>query len=475
MMLLPKRQLYSLTENTFQAPDYVDLNGKLLLRPANDIPLLIWPDGSWCSPANSFMRNLFEARLSRFNKGGTLAVAAASVTHLIRFCWERGIDLHEVTDNQFREFVGKLLSEKRIDHPEQKARNENRVIDIGRTCLQLFDFLARSMEDVGLIGPNGRIQAQQKTHTVKIGKSGRSRSTRVVQYWDHPALPQPDTKRKRLPILTADIEKIRNAVHVVCKSSYGRMLRHTILKLLEITGARRGEIAGITIDSVIKANRMDIPMLSVPTLKKRGDRSRHRLLPISRTDLAFLIQYIEIHRRSIVRRKLVGKDHGLLLVSATTGKPFKPNSISQLVRILAKAAGIPGKACPHMFRHRFITKLFVALIEQHAIENKDEFRRLLLNGETFKRKVAEWTDHSSLESLERYIDLAFDELSNFKKTYDIIRAGMAIDSFLASLQSVILEVKSGGETLFAANRLLDLAQGLKIDLVKDETTAEAAV
>lgn len=55
-----------------------------------------------------------------------------------------------------------------------------------------------------------------------------------------------------------------------------------------------------------------------------------------------------------------------------------------------------------MFRNRFITKLFVALIEQHEFENPDSFRRALLDTETIKQKIQQWTGHANLSSLDVY-------------------------------------------------------------------------
>tara|TARA_A100000171_G_C2081672_1_gene120019 strand:- start:364 stop:789 length:426 start_codon:yes stop_codon:yes gene_type:complete len=111
--------------------------------------------------------------------------------------------------------------------------------------------------------------------------------------------------------------------------------------------------------------------------------------------------------------------------------------------LLAKAAKIQEQACAHMFRHRFITKLFVALIEQHEYENGDDFRRALLDGETLKRKVQEYTGHTSISSLEPYIHLAFEEAAKFGTTLDLIKAKLAVESLQSNLKDVVLELSQG--------------------------------
>lgn len=111
-----------------------------------------------------------------------------------------------------------------------------------------------------------------------------------------------------------------------------------------------------------------------------------------------------------------------------------------------------------MFRHRFITKLFVALIEQHAFENVDDFRRALLDTETMKQKVQQWTGHTNLASLNIYINLAFEETANFKQTYDAVVLRQIVDSVKNQI-AIIRDEISMGLTIVDAmsqfNRLLD--------------------
>lgn len=459
-----KRQLHRLTRGGFAAPDYVDVNGKLKVVSASDIPLITWPDGSWCHDANTYMRELFEKRLSRRNRGGSLATAAADISHLLRFVWARHISLQDLTDNLFRQFIGGLLNERKLQKPEQLAREASRVLAIGRSCLQFLDCVARYRNDDSLLGEHGRVCAVRRVREVKIG-GGSGVTSKKVSYWHHPALPQPEAKHRRLPISSKNIELLRKAVPLSTSSSHLRMRRHVMLKLLEITGARRGEIAELTVSAVMKASQMDAPMLLVPTFKKRGGRTRERLLPISVSDSRFLVQYAEFYRGPLMRRrKRHGPDNGLFLVSDVTGRALTHRTITAEVARLAKIAAISERACPHMFRHRFITKLFVALIERHRAETPDSFRRLLLDTEELKRKVAEWTDHSDLETLSGYIDLAFDEIENFSKTYKLVSAGLSIDSFLGTLEAELQQLHGGEAPVLAAARLIELTLALKADL-----------
>jgi integrase len=416
------------------------------------------------------MREQFEKGLSRRNRGGSLAVAAAQITHLIRFCYQRRVDPSDLTDNQFREFMAYLMAEMSRSRPGQKRRNANSNIAIGRKCLEFLGSVGRHSGIPDLVSEQGQIRAIRRTHRVKL--SGRDSGLRAIEYWDHAALPNADPHRRRMPIALGKIEEMRAAVSKLSKTSHQRQRRHTMLRLLEVTGARRGEIAEITVDDIRKASEMELPMLRLPTLKKRGGRAPYRWVPISRHDVTFIRQYADVHRRSILRRRRPGRpDHGLLLISEIDGEPLRPNSITQEVRHLRIAAGIMEKACAQMFRHRFITKLFVALLEQHNIENQDEFRRLLIDGEQLKQKVAEWTGHSRLESLDTYIHLAFDEVCNFKRAYDMTSVSRAIDSFGGTIAAELDAVHAGDQPLLILKRLEVQLENLKADLERAKAVA----
>ena len=457
-------QLHVLTSNEFELPQYVAHDGTLKTHAADNLPIIFWPDGHWCPAGNRFLREAYEKGSSRRNRGGSLAVAAAHIGHLLRFLWARRVDPIDLSDNQFREFVGELRKERHPRDPSRRRRDDATVIAIGRTCLGFLHSVARHHGDDEFIHPGGRVRAEMRELRPKPDNDGRP-SGPVRRYWHHPAFPKPEPQRRRMPISTPTIEKLRGAIGVTSKTSHQRTRRHVMLKLFEVTGARRGEIALVKVADVLAAAVIEHPMLRMPTLKKRGGRLRFRMLPISRSDLAFLKQYIEVQRRSVLRRKRGGKaDHGLLLINENTGEPLVANTITQEVRLLAKAAGIQEKVCPHMFRHRFLTKLFVALIEQHKAENADAFRKLLLDGEALKRKVCEWTDHADLATLDRYIDLAFDEIGNFQRVHDLALVGVAIDSFLGTLEAEMDAIRRREQPALILERLSESVQALRDDL-----------
>lgn len=460
-------QLHSLTEENFRVPHFVDHYGALHTRNGGNIPLLYWPDGHWCHYGNAFVRHLMEKGQSRRNRGGTLSVTASNISHLIRYCWKERIELIELDDNHFRVFIDGLCREPHASRKGQLARNSSTVIAIGRSCLQFLSYIADARGDVDFIGQNGRIRATLPSAEHKKRNSNLERRSNHAasesSTWTHASLPLPTAKRRRLPISSRNIELLRDAASRISTTAHQRMRRQVMLTLLETTLGRRSEINEITPKSIIDALQMDVPMIELPTLKRRGQFTRQ--IPMPRSDLEFIAQYITFYRSRVTRRRPsnTGKNGGLLL-NDRTGEPIKAETITGEIRLLREAAGISEQACAHMFRHRGITKFLVALIEQYEPKSADDFRRLLVDIEALKLKTIEFTGHADISSLDPYINLAFDEVTNFKKSYDLVRASCAIDSFRNSIKVQLLELAHGASAERTAEAMESLASALLRDL-----------
>ncbi|PPD54032.1 MAG: hypothetical protein CTY12_03975 [Methylotenera sp.] len=437
---------------------------RVITKEAGSIPMISWPDGSWCLQANVYMLDLYYRGLSRKNKGGTLLTYAANISHLLRYIFNNKFDLAKLTDNQFSLFIKTLQAEKRGgDQPSVSVRDSNSVIAIGRNCLDFLATVGRLYQDENFVSPNGQIRAEQKEFSLKQDSSRRSQGKLIRKFWHHRAFPSPSPKHKRLPISTVNVEKLRQIIQTESNTHFQRKRRYVMLKLLEITGGRRSEVAALTCNSVYQASKTN--MLEILTAKRSGGREEFRFIPIASHDVAFLIEFIEKNRRSVIRSTCGNKnDDGCLLISQTSGLGLRANTITQEIATLSQAAGITEKSCPHMFRHRFITKLFVALIEQHKFENVDSFRRALLDTERIKQIVQQWTGHSNLESLDIYIHLAFDEIANFKDTYNIVNTKRVVQSFKGTLNQIQIELKNGGQLIEISERLNKLVEEFQEDL-----------
>lgn len=448
-------QLYRLAQPGFRLPWIVENGVSIYYVDAECLPLMRWPDGRWCFAANSFMLELFRGGLARLPRGGTLGTYAAYLSHLIRFCHAAKTDFHELTDQQFTLFMRTLHGERRVDDELARVREASTTNDIGHLCLRFLEHVGELSGQPAFVGPSGAIHAKRRTTTYRG-------ITRVV--WDHPSFPVRSGVRSRLPISLRQIQSLQRAATEHSSSLYQRLRRYVMLRLLEITGGRRSEVMRLTVESVRAAVSMDKPALSLVTLKRR-DRL-HRLVPISRHDARFLLDFANRAREKVIKATCgKAEDDGILLVSETTGRGLRSNTITQEVWELAHSGGVEGKACAHMFRHRFITKLFVVLIEQHAIENEDSFRRMLVSTETFKNLVLEWTGHKRAESLERYIHLAFAEFAGAGTTIDAVialRDAEAAQHHLAQLERDLAEGIPPDEAVSRMKLLVaDLKAGLR--------------
>ncbi|HGH5397460.1 TPA: tyrosine-type recombinase/integrase [Raoultella planticola] len=434
-------KLYHITSSYCRLPYAIDQNSHVLSVKADNIPLLTWPDGRPCTEANLYILNCFERGLSRKEDGGTLTQYSKLLSHLIRFCFNNNCSFIDLNDSHFSLFIRMLQSEIDPKKPGQRIRQAAHVANIGRICLGFLGYVGELYLEPSFIGATGTIRAETKE--VKLA-SLRKNISRI--YWHHHSFPHPEPQTRRLPINSKNIEKIIEVIPVVSTTTYQRRRRFILIKLLEITGARRIEIANIKVEDIYNARLMgQESMLKVLTAKRSEGKEQYRYLPISGADLELIVNFIEKFRYRIIKKTIgVNKDHGYLLISETSGLRLATETLTNELLLLAKAAKIEEQACAHMFRHRFITKLFVTLIEQHEYSNSDDFRRALIDGETLKRKVQEYTGHTSISSLEHYIHLAFEEVTKFGRTLDLIKARQTVQSLQSNLKDISIELIQGG-------------------------------
>lgn len=461
LMGIKRKQLFSLSSSEFRIPFHIDLNGTPMTIRANNVPLICWPNGKWCFEANSFLLKRFELGLSRRTKGGTLAADAFGISEFLRFCYNNKISFSSFTDNEFCFFIKTLSGEKISSSSSISVRSSNSVINIGRKCLGFLEHIGQLHQLSNFVGPTGRIIAHRQEINFPKASRGGKPLTRIC--WHHRAFPPASPSKKRLPISSVNIDKIKGSVQESSEDPFIRKRRYILIKLLEITGARRYEIRSLTVASVLKAATMENPHLTFVTAKKSSEKFRE--IPISRNDLSLLLQYVNKNRAPQIRKTCgSANDCGFFLISATTGRQLNTNTLTQEISLLAKAAGIEEQACPHLFRHRFITKLFITMIEQHEIENPDEFRRNLFEVEQYKRKISELTGHKNLDALTGYIDLAFAERSCANKYMNIAFIRDAVDAASSALKSLVTSFDSSGLSTDDILKFSEIVSNLDRDL-----------
>lgn len=421
------------------------VEGEIKIREVDNMPFMRWPDGTPCSMANAYMLHLLNRNLSRRNNGGTLRQFAKDISHLIRFCHETGISFTQMDKDRFTAFISRLRAERDLLNPDARKRDSNTLIAIGRKCLDFLDF-------IGKINGNERfvidtVQAENRRYRL------RAKSSRVGAIekhgWHHESFDTPGPRKNRAPISKDVIQALYEAISTLSSDNLSQQSKRFIdrrrtimIRLLEMTGARIEEIAQICVNDIEDAITQKGPKLRLVTLKKK--RPESRFVPVLHQDLAALKPYIRVNRARVIKGTIgIANDHGLLFVGEGGGQPLSSKYMSNEIGLLRRTAGIPSQACAHMFRNRFITKLFVQLINQYEFENKDEFRKALLDANTLKQQVQQYTGHGNANSLDTYIDLAFDEVANLRAVVNAVHLQGAYESFDSNVQILHRELESG--------------------------------
>ena len=427
------KKLYHLTSEDFQLPLYYR-NGVVRAMPAKDTPQLTWPDGTACWLPNLYLIKGLREGKSRENGGGTLLTWAKNLSHLVRWCFEKKRDFFDLVDEDFVDFIEFLKEEKVPNRPDTDARSSRQVNTIAGTVLNFLAYVDTIMPGLGLIGLDCKIKAEQKEFEIKRGGKPFK-----VKAWTHECLPSAPPTRRRQPITTNAVERLHDANAASDKSPFIKRRRYILLRLMEITGGRRIEVARVTVQHLLDAqNNGELKLFSA---KKGGNK--HRYVPVTMADLKELLSFVKHYRQPLIRKTVgLDKDHGFIFVAEKNGLPLKEDTLGSELSSIREAAGIVDEeACLHAVRHRYITHVLRSLSRTHRCENESDLKKAMLSVVALKQKLMEWTGHSSLASLERYVHLAFEAEANFKQTLDVVQATKVVES----LQSIIEDYRGRAE------------------------------
>lgn len=444
--------------------------GKTTTRDASNLSHITFPDNTPCMIANLYILTLLDRKgkgnrpLSRRGRyGGTIGDIAGKIAQLIRFCYFRNISFQQMNDNLFTEFISELRKEKNPRRKIHKRKNENTIAKTGRACLDFLDYIGHFYGDKNFVGKDGIIFGEKKT---RIHPGQKYPTT----FWDHHSFFGSGRRVTRKPISHHNIAKLYAAIHEMGTSKFVARRREIQINILENTGARRGEIAHIRVQDVKAAAAMDEPMLRLITLK---NDTIEREIPVSRMFINDLLKYIRIDRKKIINNLKVSEDKGWLFISEKTGKKLSTETLSTEMYEIRTFANIEEQVCNHMFRHAFCTNLFVLLIERHKFENEDKFRQQLMQQETFKEEVIQYTGQKRISSLDIYIKRAFARISGYQKTVSSAEIILAIQRFDDKNSLLIMKLENGLISLTEYRRELDiLKQGRDADITVAEGKIE---
>ncbi|HHM6401418.1 TPA: tyrosine-type recombinase/integrase [Pseudomonas aeruginosa] len=246
------------------------------------------------------------------------------------------------------------------------------------------------------------------------------------------------------PLSSSAVTALLDSCERTAKTNFRRSRDRCMLVLLADTGIRREELTWIRVSDVLGASADR--KLPVRTSKRKGNP--YRLIPISEETIRMLSEYIDVTRavqvRKLKRRKTGFEDQGWLFCTRE-GLKMAPSTVSQLFSDLRAEAGLTERVSAHMLRHRYITLQVMARLRSLIGRGSIGVEALT----TVLSKIASLSGHSSLDSMWRYVDWAYEGLEiEYNDSVNV--AGEAL-SVIESLM---------GEAQTSANRAL--AESLSI-------------
>lgn len=142
-----------------------------------------------------------------------------------------------------------------------------------------------------------------------------------------PEAPPPVLREAELRAVVAACERDR---------SFNGRRDEAIIRVFLDTGARRGEVLGLTVADVDLDNAL---------LRVTGKGSRTRHVAIGAVTTRALDRYLRARARQ-------PQAHLLALWLGTKG-PLRESGMAQIVRERGRQAGLPGRLHPHLFRHAY--------------------------------------------------------------------------------------------------------------------------
>jgi integrase len=369
---------------------------------------------------------------SRNTGGGSQVTNASLISFLVRYTFKYRAKLFtRLCDDDIKQWVSELRQEKSPQNELFERRKDTQIGKIIRKGLCFLRWYQKMMlPDENLIGFD---VSNQITIAEKKGskKSGSSKAFNY-NYITHRHIPVNSTPSNVRPIGHSDITKLYDAIKEVTSNKQKRKRDENILRMLEATGGRRVEVADLTVDQIYKAYNGG--SLELDTAK--SDSTEPREIPIAYEWIKPVITYIESFRKKLIKDLIkkgkIKSDPGYLFLNITNGNRLSEGSITSLISILRRKAGIPNKICAHMFRHRFITIQVATRLRGYSQQGLP-----IDIAHTILTKVAVLSGHSDPQS----IDLAFEELGVWDSSEKVLAIRSKLEGSYRQIQTLKSDIE----------------------------------
>lgn len=439
-------------------------------------PFMYWPSGQPCELANMYLLDI-----AHEVTGDSLRTYATELSHLIRYCGKKPINIESLTDSNIHELSTQLQEEKSRRNLLVRTRNDNTV----RTILsRVIRFLLWYQKNFMLLLRTPLIGEQNLSPQITIRriKNDRSRSkNRTIEYYyTHSAMPTPESREPKRPIATSIIEDIQRSINLLsvlgaqsarfvqryrsnpslltAQLEYMRARRHFMIWMMKHTGLRPSELVEMSFSAHM--NILTTLVLKIPTKKRRKIKALIRSFPILLNAASVVHRYMIARMTYCEPLKSAGGEPnpGDAFFLTTDGEPIKKSSLEKDFERLAEHAGYKGvQACLSMFRHRFITYEVIVHLKEF-MGNSDKTRQIMTDNDyqSILKRVAAKTGHGSIESLWHYIDLAWEELEVWGSIDKAIERLHAADQLYSDMLTLQHDIETSGNR--QANNKIDIQQ-----------------
>lgn len=446
-------------------------------RKPIDIPFLSYFNYKPCLEANAFIHHL---AVSRNLKPTTIRTYADKIVHLIRFIEHQPTlsRFSQLTDSSFRLFVQNLTLEEKPNGEPRRSSTE--VAKIGETCIQFLEFVSIFHDLNNFIGVDERnaITVIKKKHTIRIEGTTK---TKDVFSTSHASLPKKGAIKTRHPVSKDDALKIwkyiktqkkdfsyikaPKAKRLAKREQYDKRKRDVaIYTAMEMIGGRVGELHSICFSSYLEARRTG--KLRIHTSKKRDNEDNERYIPVDHILLEYIAQYAEVRKR--IMKKFSVK-HDFLFISLNDGQPFSKTSWTTYINSWGRELGLVGTVSPHLWRHaRFTNWMTERILTSQEINSKDDFKKIVLHTQQFKKELQQFSGHKLISSLDIYLNLAWEQLHGYKEVYSAVSLKTAVDTMQEQMDYI--EQRIGRKELSAVQALQDIKSAMSAFKIDVETS-----
>ncbi|MEZ8343212.1 tyrosine-type recombinase/integrase [Vibrio sp. 10N.261.51.A3] len=395
---------------------HIGLDNSLKFGKPIDIQFVTYSNGLPCVEVNAYIKQL----ILNGKKSSTIRTYVYNIYHLVRFVEEQPLlsSFEQLNNSLFKLFIHNLQRE--IKTNGEKLRKTNTVITIGAQCLDFLCFV-KSFHDL-----DNFIDTDKSSSIIITEKEYKFKPEGYKNYKygttkKHTSFPDPDERKKRHPVGEEDAL----AVWQYIKTQKGKDKRRRDMAFytsMEQLGARVKELSLMTLTDFENAKQTGL--MKLVTLKRKGTEEYTRMVPVPSIFITSISDYLKV-RKKVTKSKKVNHDY--LFISLTTGKQLSAGTWTTYIKEWQNKLGIKTPISPHRWRHAFVTeKLKELILADDELNSKDDFRAKLLHTNTFKQQLQQWTGHSTLNSLDIYIDLIFAELNGYAKVYSAVSLSNAV-------------------------------------------------